>query len=274
MAAEAPQAHPDVIVAPRRSARPVVLYLLGLGAGVVAVLALSVALAGPADAAPAPFVPTSSAAPPSAGPSALPASGRDHLVASGPVEGWASLLGAAAPVTDHVGDALQPVVHGVGEVVPAPVQGAGARALGAVAPVPGALAALASGATHPLDALLSPPGLTGTFLAAAPSPGALAPSPSSWAAPAPPGHHVTGAPLAPSPTPRPRRHAPVPVPDPLSLPAGTTTGESPSPGHGGTPLEGLPPMTLLLPALVLAGLVFVRRSELMLAFEARYVPPG
>jgi len=268
-----------VIPAPEEATparRPLVrraaLWLLALAGAGAAALALSAALAGPAAAAPAPTAPAAPGA----------AAVLVHGGAREPGAGWASLRGAAAPVTRPVPGAVQAVVGRGADAVPPPVRRAAARAL---VPATGPVATLAPGAAGAAGALgtlvPSPPGLSAVLLGAAPLPAgesvnpARAPLASGGPAPARGAAHEAGdAPSAPSPVPDPERRAPQPVPDPLSLPAGTATGDGLSPGHGGTPLEALPPTTLLLPALVLAGLVFVRRSELALAFELRYVPPG
>ena len=70
--------------------------------------------------------------------------------------------------------------------------------------------------------------------------------------------------------------APAPQRRPLPLfpsPAGSTSDAS-SPTHGSSPLDALPPMGLLLPALIAFGVLIGRRRRPLLLFDMRFAPPG
>jgi len=74
---------------------------------------------------------------------------------------------------------------------------------------------------------------------------------------------------APGQVPAPQRRSPPFFPSP----APTTTDAS-SPAHGSSPLDALPPMGLLLPALIVFGLLFGRQRNPLLLFDTRFAPPG
>ena len=71
------------------------------------------------------------------------------------------------------------------------------------------------------------------------------------------------------PAPAPQRRPPPLFPSP----AGATSDAS-SPAHGSSPLDALPPMGLLLPALIAFGMLIGRRRRPLLLFDMRFAPPG
>ena len=78
---------------------------------------------------------------------------------------------------------------------------------------------------------------------------------------------VSGATPGHSPAPRPPA-APF-FPSPLGA-----TSEASSPSHGGSPLDALPPVSLLLPALIALGVLLGRQRNPLLLFDMRAAPPG
>jgi hypothetical protein len=65
------------------------------------------------------------------------------------------------------------------------------------------------------------------------------------------------------------RHAP-----PLAPSPGVATTDASSPIHGSSPLDALPPMGLLLPALIAFGVLLGRLRNPRLRFDLRFAPPG
>jgi|HubBroStandDraft_1064217.scaffolds.fasta_scaffold38062_2 hypothetical protein len=195
-----------------------------------------------------------------------------------------ALGAAAAPVVQPVTQVIHTATGLLGATTPSlplPIStpaGPVGRVLGPLAPTSGSDGSTAAVVGHPVPGSTHPPTLPGPTSAASP----LAPSDL---------HPVgsigrtfdqvfgsTGSQLrsfssiapvrAPGRSPLPR-HAPPLAPSPA-----VATTDTSSPAHGSSPLDALPPMGLLLPALIAFGVLLGRHRNPRLRFDLRFAPPG
>jgi hypothetical protein len=244
----------STLARPRRRLGRIVLFLGGGAAGVIAGIALSAAFSSAADAAPVPTpiaptaVPLGGAAPPVVSIPNLGGSGTG-VVPNNPADAVRSAVSSTPAAILATTDSVVTSTHHLADVVGAPL-----------ANVPG-------------GSLLAIPGTV--VPSSSPGPARRATTPTATIAPfgmalGSPHQARLGAGSPAPPRPAPARPRPSQTPP---LTANDSAEYAPQIPQG-SPFGSLPPVTLLLPALVLGAVLLTREKAPLLAFDSRHSPPG
>ncbi len=243
----------STLARPRRRLWRSVLFLGGGAAGVIAGIALSAAFSSAADAAPVPTaivptaVPLGGAAPPAMSIPNLGGSGTG-VAPNDPADAVRSAVSSAPAAILATTDSVVTTTHHLAGVVGAPL------------------------ATVPGGSLLAIPGTV--VPASPPGPARRTTAPTATIGPfgmALGSHQARlGARSPAPPRPAPARPRPSQTPPVTANESAEYAPQIPQ----GSPFGSLPPVTLLLPALLLGAILLTREKAPLLAFDSRHSPPG